>query len=174
MMDREELERAATYWERKDAERDPSLVMPADELRRELDSFLSERNTCALACASGDLVRNTPVEYVWADGCFWIFSEGGLKFRALAGNDHVCVAVFDAYDGFGRLAGAQVTGEAEVLDPASPGFTHALELRGIPAERAERVASMLHVIRVRPTQADLLLSSLKGRGYDSRQHLDCR
>ena len=44
------------------------------------------------------------------DSSFWMFSEGGLKFFALERNENVCLAIYDPYDGFGKLDGMQVTG----------------------------------------------------------------
>lgn len=38
---------------------------------------------CALAAGAGDFIRCTPIEYNWVNQAFWLFSEGGLKFRAI-------------------------------------------------------------------------------------------
>lgn len=171
-MDQAGFEDAAAYWDRKDAGRDASKVMPEGELREVVDEFLAGHDTCALATATLDgRVRNTPLEYAWADGAVWIFSEGGRKFAGLAENPNVCVAVFEPYAGFGKLAGAQVTGVAEVVDPGSPEFLAAAVRKGIPEARVGKLAQMLHLIKVVPTRIDVLLSELKDQGYDSRQVL---
>ena len=39
-----------------------------------------------------------------------MFSEGGRKFIGLEKNSHVCLAIYDKYDGFGNLRSLQVTG----------------------------------------------------------------
>lgn len=170
-MEREDFERAASYWDCKEAARSDSEVMPREDLRVEINRFLREHNTCALATGAGDYVRCTPLEYLWEDGAFWIFSEGGRKFVGLERNANVSLAVFEPYEGFGRLASMQVMGKAEVVDPASPEFTRALGYRGIPASKADKIAQMLHVIKVTPVEADYLCSALKEKGYDFRQHL---
>ena len=165
----EEYDRATEYWtEREDAEK----RMPEDELRDAIDGFLAAHSTCALATGSGDFVRCTPLEYAWRDGAIWIFSEGGLKFHGLRDNKNVSVAVFEPYTGFGKLASAQVTGAAEIIDADDPAFAAAAAAKGIPAAALEKVAARLHLIKVSPSRIDYLSSDLKAQGYDARQHLE--
>ena len=170
-MNHEDFERAASYWECKEKERDVNANMPPTELRTAIDDFLSSHNTCALATGAGDFVRCTPLEYLWHDGAFWIFSEGGRKFTGLEHNGNVCLAVYEPYTGFGKLASVQVAGRAEVVDPASPEFVQAMGYRGIPEAQCDKIARMLHLIKIVPGEIDLLDSSLKKQGFDSRQHL---
>ena len=146
--------------------------MPADELRAAIDAFLSAHNTCALATGAGDFVRCTPLEYAWRDDALWIFSEGGLKFRGLKDNKKVSVAVFEPYDGFGKLVSAQIAGTAELIDPGNPEFAAAAANKGIPATALKNLASKLHLIKVAPSRIDYLCSNLKAQGYDARQHLE--
>ena len=162
-------EAAASYW----AEKEPDEVrMPKDDLIAKVNEFLTKHKGCALACAGAGIVRNTPVEYLFAEDAFWIFSEGGLKFKALRENCNVCLAVFDDDPSFGSLAGLQVTGRAKVLEPFGSEYTHACELKGIPVERLEKLPSVMNVIRVTPVRYDYLDSSLKKLGFSSRQHVD--
>ena len=165
----EEFDQAAVYWTDKE---DTERLMPAGELAAAIDTFLSAHNTCALATGSGVFVRCTPLEYAWRADAIWIFSEGGLKFRGLKGNDKVSVAVFEPYDGFGKLASAQVTGTAELIDASDPSFAEAAAAKGIPDAALEKVADRLHLIKIVPSRIDLLCSDLKDRGYDARQHLE--
>ena len=162
---------AAAHWQvrEKDAAR-----MPEAELQDAMEKFVESHRVCALACASSDgsLVRNTPIEYEWFDGAFWMFSEGGLKFRALATNKRVCLAIFDPDPTFGHLAGMQVTGVAEVLEPFGPDYLAACEYKGIPAERLRALPFTMMAIRVLPTRVDMLCSAFKDGGYDVRQWLE--
>ena len=164
-----EFDKAAAYWTSKE---DSEKHMPQDELRADIDAFLAGHNTCALATGSGTFVRCTPLEYAWRDNAIWIFSEGGLKFRGLKDNANVSVAVFEPYDGFGKLASAQVTGTAELIPGNDPAFAEAAAAKGIPAAALEKVASRLHLIKIVPSCVDYLRSDLKAQGYDARQHLD--
>ena len=76
-----------------------------------------------LATGTGDYVRCTPIEYSWHDGCFWMFSEGGKKFIGLEKNPNVCLAIYNKYEGFGKLHGMQVMGTAELVEPFSRAIT---------------------------------------------------
>ncbi len=168
-MNSEECEKAANYWVAREAD---AKRMPGEELRAAIDDFLSTHNTCALATGSGDFVRCTPLEYAWRDGAFWIFSEGGLKFRGLASNKNVSLAVYEPYGGFGSLESAQIIGTAEIVDPDSSEFAQAAAAKNIPAASLDRIKGMLHLIKVTPTRIDYLSSSLKKLGYDSRQWVE--
>jgi hypothetical protein len=164
-------EEAAEHWQAREKD---AVRMPEAELRAAMEKFVASHRVCALACASsnGSLVRNTPIEYEWFDGAFWMISEGGLKFRALATNKRVCLAIFDPDPTFGHLAGMQVTGVAEVLEPFGPDYLAACEYKGIPAERLRALPFTMMVIRVQPTRVDMLCSAFKDGGYDVRQWLE--
>lgn len=159
---------AANHW----IDQEPSETrMPLPELKAHIEEFIGARKICALACAGNGIVRNTPVEYVFARGAFWIFSEGGLKYRALEACPDVCLAIFDENPTFGQLKSLQVTGTAEVVEPFGEEYAHACELRGLPIERLKKFPFVMNVIKVVPTRYDLLESSLKAEGFSSRQHL---
>ena len=79
-MTHEDYERAANHWKIKDASDEK---MDRDTLLKEIEQYIKSNNTCALATGSGEFVRVTPIEYTYHDGAFWMFSEGGEKFKAL-------------------------------------------------------------------------------------------
>jgi nitroimidazol reductase NimA-like FMN-containing flavoprotein (pyridoxamine 5'-phosphate oxidase superfamily) len=165
----EEFDKAARYWTEREA---ISARMPREELQQAIDAFLGTHGVCALATASSDLVRCTPLEYAYRDGRFWIFSEGGLKFHALKENQSVCLAVFNPSCDFGKLESVQVTGTAEIVDPMSREYERAAEGRGLAGEVLERMRTRLHLIEVTPVSIDYLCSALRKRGLDARQRLD--
>jgi hypothetical protein len=166
-----DYEKAASYWEEKDA---GEKKMERGELLAEIESFLTAHNTCALATGCGDFVRCTPIEYAWRGGKFWLFSEGGLKFRGLQKNRNVCLAVFDSYGGFGNLGGMQITGTAELVEPWSPEYLAAAEFKKIPVESLRRLEHPMYLICVAPSRIDFLSSALRRRGFGARQHLEFR
>ncbi len=168
-MNHEEFQQAAQYWIDR---QDESSRMPQQQLKDLVEGFLTSHNTCAFACAAGDFVRCTPLEYSYRDGVFWIFSEGGLKFFALERNRNVSLAVFDPYDGFGKLASAQIGGVAEIIDPDDDAFAKAAREKGIQDAALPKIKQALHLIKVVPQQIDFLSSELKGQGFDVRQHID--
>ena len=70
---------AASHWIERDRD---SVHMEAAELKEKIESFISAHNTCALATASADMVRNTPIEYNFVKGCFYFFPKEDLSLRA--------------------------------------------------------------------------------------------
>lgn len=81
-----DYEQAASYWEKQDA---AAKKMDRGTLAARAEEFLAAHNTCALATGHGAHVRCTPIEYTYRQGCFWLLSEGGEKFRNLKENDPV-------------------------------------------------------------------------------------
>lgn len=163
------LRAAAGYWEEKDA---GSVRLDPAALREMAEAYIRSNNTCALATGTGDYVRCTPIEYSWHDGCFWMFSEGGKKFVGLAANPNVCLAIFDRYEGFGRLRGMQVTGRAELVEPFSEAYLTHAAYKGVSEEFLRKLKSPMHLIRVRPTRMECLFSDFKERGCGPRQTLE--
>lgn len=159
---------AATYWEQKDAQ---AIQMERSSLLKKMEAFILAHNTCVLACGNGDFVRCTPIEYTYKDHTFWMLSEGGLKFQALEGNSNVCLAIYDAYEGFGKLGGMQVTGKAELIEPWSAEYLELLAFKKIKAENLKKMPHVLYLIKIIPSRIDFLWSGFKKEGYDSRQHL---
>lgn len=143
----------------------------APNLKAHIEEFICARRVCALACAGNGIVRNTPVEYIYAKGAFWIFSEGGLKYRALEACSDVCLAIFGENPTFGQLKSLLVTGTAEAIEPFGEEYAQACEFRGLPIERLKKFPFVMNAIRIVPTRYDLLESSLKAQGFSSRQHL---
>lgn len=159
----------AKYWTEKEA---AANGMEKEKLKEWIEAFIKERNTCALATASSDFVRCTPIEYNYLDGAFYLFSEGGLKFIGLKENKYVSLAIYDAYDGFGNLKGLQVQGKAEMIEPFLPEYIKLLDHKKIPIDNMKKLPKPMNLIKVIPESYDLLDSQLKQEGYDIRQHLD--
>lgn len=159
---------AARYWEEKDA---VSVKMKEDQLRDMVEAYIRSNNTCALATGIGDYVRCTPIEYSWHDNSFWMFSEGGKKFIGLQKNPHVCLAIYDRYEGFGKLHGMQVMGLAEIVEPFSEDYNAHAVRKKISLEVLCKLPSPMHLIRVRPTRIDCLFSEFKEQGCAPRQTL---
>ena len=167
-MTNEEYEAAARYWEEKDA---ASVKVERDVLWHMAGEYILANNTCALATGAGDYVRCTPIEYSWHEGSFWMFSEGGKKFIGLQKNPHVCLAIFDRYEGFGKLHGMQVMGLAELVEPFSEAYNAHAAWKKIPLETLRKLPSPMHLIRVRPARIDCLFSEFKDLGCAPRQTL---
>jgi uncharacterized protein YhbP (UPF0306 family) len=163
-----DYEQASRYWTDKDK---TAKKMEKPELMRAMEQFIKTHNTCALATGADDFVRCTPIEYNYVDGAFYMFSEGGLKFRALRDNKNVCLAIFEPYSGFGTLKGMQVSGVAEIIEPFSDEYNKLLAFKKIPVETMKKLPQPMNLIKVEPYVIDYLDSDLKKEGYSSRQQI---
>lgn len=160
---------AASHWINRDRD---SVHMEPAVLKEKIEAFIGAHNTCALATASADMVRNTPIEYNYVDSCFYFFSEGGLKFKGLKENKNVGLAIFEPYGGFGQLKSLQVEGEASMVEPFSDEYLKLMEHKKIPLEAMKMLPQAMNLIKVVPTSYDYLDSDLKKDSFGSRQHLD--
>lgn len=70
-MTHEQFENAAQYWNKKE-----QIKMPEEALKKAIEDYVMENNTCALATGTGDFVRYTPIEYSYHDGKFWMGKSG--------------------------------------------------------------------------------------------------
>ena len=163
-MTQEEFKEAAQYWNRKE-----QTAMPKEALQQAMEDYINANNTCALATGTGDYVRCTPIEYSYHDGKFWIFPEGGEKFIGLEKNANVCLAIFDKYDGFGKLKSIQVMGKAEIIEPFSDIYCAHADYKKIPIAALQKLETPMNLICVTPVKAEVLCSEFKENGYSSRQ-----
>ena len=166
-MTHEQYEQAAQYWNRQE-----QTAVPEDRLKQVVYAYIEENNTCALATGAGDFVRCTPIEYSFHDDKFWMFSEGGEKFIGLEKKPNVCLAIYDKYDGFGKLRSVQVMGTAEMIEPFSELYKAHAEYNKIPLAALEKLEHPMNLICVTPVKIDALFSEFKKDGYTSRQTLN--
>ena len=164
-----DYDKAASVWVEKDKD---SAHMKEAALKDKIAEFIKAHNTCALAVASGDFVRCTPIEYNYVDGCFYLFSEGGLKFKALKENKHVAFAIYEPYGGFHQLKSLQVMGFASMIKPFSDEYLKIMEHKKIPVEAMKKLPMPMNLIKIVPESYDLLDSDLKKDGVGNRQHLE--
>jgi len=168
-MTHEEYKEAIEYWQKKDA---IGKKLSREALLAAMEEYIQSNNTCALATGSGTFVRCTPIEYSYHDSSFWMFSEGGLKFFALERNENVCLAIYDPYDGFGKLDGMQVTGMAEIVEPFCNEYLKAATFKKIPLQVLKKLPSPMHLIKMTPKHIDFLHSAFREQGFNARQALD--
>ena len=160
-------EAAARFWLEKDKD---AVKMLPDELRKELDAFLKGEKVCTLAVADGDFIRCTPLTYAYREGRFYIFSEGGRKFRALAKNKNVALEIHAEYRGLGTAKSVQVTGEAEVIGADDEDFIARANAAGMNGASLKKMGLILIVVTAR--KLEYLNSELRKRGYCPRQCMD--
>ncbi len=165
-MTQEEYIKASEYWKNK-----KGVEMPKELLLKKAEEYIQANNTLALATGTGDYIRCTPLEYSYHDGKFWIFTEGGEKFIGLEKNKNVSLAIFDKYNGFGKISSIQIMGKAEVIEPFSDLYNSHAAIKKIPIEALKRLESPMHLLCITPKEMILLFSDFKKDGYDSRQTL---
>ena len=163
-----DYKKAATYWMEKDGN---ANRMDDDVLLARIEKYISAHNTCALATGCGDFIRCTPIEYNYKDGRFWLFTEGGLKFRGLEDNKNVCLAIYDSYTGFGKLGGMQISGIAELVEPWTEEYMDLLAFKKLSADSLKKLPATLYLIKVTPTRIDFLSSEFTNLGFNPRQSL---
>lgn len=164
-----DYKKAQNYWKEKET---AAVKMDAGALREKMEAYIGANNTCALATGADGFIRNTPIEYSYHDGCFWMFSEGGEKFIGLEKNPNVCIAIFDKYEGFGSLKGLQIMGTASLVEPFSEEYNAHAAIKKIPLAALQKLDHPMNLIRIQPVSADILDSDFKKEGFDSRQHYD--
>lgn len=163
-----EKEQIINYWVNKDK---TAAHMEPEKLMVSIEDFIKTHNTCVLATSAQDVVRCTPIEYNYVDGKFYLFSEGGLKFRGLYANQNVSMAIYEQYKGFGKLGGMQIMGIAKIIEPFSEEYNKLLDYKKIPKAAIEKMPHPMNLIKVTPTEIDFLNSEFKEQGFDSRQHI---
>jgi len=154
-------------------EREKGYVhMDRDALQARIDSFIRDHNTGALATASEEFVRCTPIEYNFVNGYIYLFSEGGMKFKALKDNKKIGFYIFEPFEGFNKVKGLQITGRAEMIEPFCDEYLQVMEYKHIPLEAMKKLPNFLNLIKILPDSYDLLDSDLTKDGFGNRQHLD--
>lgn len=146
--------------------------MPKEQLKIEIDNFIKAHNMLALTTGSGTDVRCSPVEYVYYNECFYIITEGGLKFRGLTQNNKVSFGIYDAYKGMKDLGGLQVTAKAEIVPTLSEEYKAVMTQRGIQLAAIEKLPITLYMIKLVPITFEFLYSSLNQKGYSTKQILE--
>lgn len=157
------------YWE----ERDPKMKkVEPDKLLKMIEEYISKHNVMALATSRDNVVRNTPVEYIYWNDAFYFLSEGGKKFDGLEVNKNVCLAIFDQMTG-GICKGLQATGIAEVIESDSEEYLAYFKHQKMsPDAFAKRVPYPIPLVKIHVKSFDYFDWALGKEKYGMRQHLD--
>lgn len=147
----------------------PQFIPPVNVTKKEIESFLMNKNTCTLATGCEDFVRATPLEYEYYDGNIYIISEGGLKFIGLSKNNKVSVCVYEDYKNMNNLCGLQISGEVEILQPWGEEYLDVLRRKNLKIENISKLPFDMNVIKIIPKKYEFLYSKFKNLGFDSKQ-----
>jgi nitroimidazol reductase NimA-like FMN-containing flavoprotein (pyridoxamine 5'-phosphate oxidase superfamily) len=149
----------------------PILNLYKEELIKEIDEFIFQHNTCALATGSGEFNRCTPIEYTYLKGIFYFITEGGLKFRGILLNPSVSISIFNEYKDMQNLKGLQISGKAEIIENYSDEYNEFMEVKGIEINRLKSMPISLNLIRVKVDKFEFLNSDFAKKGLDVKQIL---
>ena len=162
----EQFSQAISFWTKKDQGEEK---LDQERLSEWIDDFLSSHKVLALAVSASDFIRCTPLEYTWHDGALWIFTEGGMKFKALQENRHAAAAIFDSDPSFGGLKSTQIEGNIDIIEPFTDEYNSAAAFRKIPLETLKKLPEPMWLIKLVPAEITCLNSDFKKEGYGSRQ-----
>lgn len=147
----------------------PKFIPPVNITKKEIETFLKNKNTCTLATGYGDFVRATPLEYEYYDGNIYIISEGGLKFIGLSKNNQISLCVYEYYKSMNNLCGLQISGEAEIIKPWCEEYIDLLIRKNIKVENISKLPFDMNVIKIVPSKYEFLYSKFKNLGFDTKQ-----
>lgn len=147
--------------------------MPNNELKNEIEKFILNHNTCALATGSGNFIRCTPIEYQYYENNFYIITEGGFKFKGILQNKTVSMSIADNYENMANVKGLQISGVAKIVPLFSEEYIDVLKSKKIQSNILEKLPINLYIIKVTPQKFEFLNTDFKKNNFDSRQELIC-
>ncbi|GAA2508555.1 pyridoxamine 5'-phosphate oxidase family protein [Winogradskya humida] len=103
----------------------PSEQLPRERLDERILNLLSSQNMCVIATTGPSGALATPVRFFHVDFTL-VFTAAPRtpKLRNIAADPRVSVGVFAPLVGQASSRGAQVFGEARVLEPGDDGYDH--------------------------------------------------
>lgn len=148
----------------------PDKVLDNEKLKEEIDKFILDHNTCALATGATRFVRCTPIEYTYHKDCFYFLTEGGLKFKGIIQNPNVCIGIYNNYTGMSTLGGMQISGLAEIIPYGCDEYKDVVVVKGLKLSDLENLPVSLHLIKVVPNKFEFLNSNFKNYDVDVKQY----
>jgi general stress protein 26 len=116
----------------------PKTPLPRDELERHIERVLTMTNIGYLATlgVNGPIV--SPVEFYAEKLTIYVFPQpGSPKLKAMQRDPRVSMAIANPMAGWACTMGAQLFGKAELLDPGTPAWKHAMTIFKWPASAFE-------------------------------------
>jgi len=148
-----------------------AVKLDRETLKKAINDYVSGKNMCTLTSGIGEFVRSTPIEYLYVNGCFYFFTEGGLKFKGILQNPNVSISIYDDYSGMQNLKGLQVSGRAEVIPIDSDEYKEIVEVKKLNLKNINKLPVNLNLLKVYPMKFEFLNSDFKGYEVDLKQVL---
>ena len=107
----------------------PTKKLPRDELVPRIERMLTMDWMGVLSTIGKDGPIGSPVEF-YAEGLviYTYPQPGSPKLKAMARDPRICFSVHALNAGWASVRGAQLFGKAQLLDPGTPDFDHALTI----------------------------------------------
>lgn len=150
----------------------PNSMMPNNILKEEIEKFILNHNTCALATGIDRFVRCTPIEYQYYEGDFYIITEGGMKFKGILQNKVVSMSIADNYENMETVKGLQISGRAQLVPLFSEVYLKVFKSKGILLSTLEKLPINLYVVRIIPKKFEFLNAGFKKNNFDSKQVME--
>ena len=154
------------YWKEQQK---TAVHMDRDQVLAAVETFIRTHDTCGFATGSGDFIRCTPMEYIYMDGCFYFYSEGGEKFIGLETNPNVSLCIYEYHGDPKDSHGLQCQGTAEIFPPRCDLFKKVLEFKGIPYDVVKAYQVDVCLIKITPKVFEMYNTDFVAQGYDIRQ-----
>lgn len=147
--------------------RDHVKTVPHEEMRKYVEGFIKQHNTCDLATSGNKNIRSTPIEYTLKNHDLYFISEGGEKFANILVNPNVSISIYDNYDNMSKLAGMQILGNAVIIPNDSDEYNDFMKFRGLDVNK---LPIFMNLIKVEIKGIEFLWSGFKNMGYDAKQY----
>ena len=153
----------------------PKKPLPRAELERRIERALTLTNIGVLATLGKKYPIASPVEF-YAEGLtIYVFPQpGSPKLKAMERNPKVSFAVANPMAGWASAQGAQLFGDAELLEVGSPAWEHGMTIFKWPASAFEigrpfREPPQGRLMRLAPERIVYTEHFLRRDGYGPRQ-----
>ncbi len=153
----------------------PTAQLPRQELEARLEKFIATHWMGVLCTVGKSGPIGSPVEYHPEGLTVYILPQpGSPKLRAMQRDPRLCFAIYGENSGWASVQGAQLFGEAQLLDPGTPEHTHAMtiyrwmasaEQLGMPTDQPPQV----QLLKLAPEKIVYTEQWLRKDGFGPRQ-----
>ena len=153
----------------------PDAKLPREKLELRIERALTLTNIGVLGTSGKSGAIASPVEY-YADGlCLYIFPQpGSPKIKAMQHDPRICFAVANPMAGWASAQGAQLFGNAELLEVGTPEWQHGMRIFKWPGSSWE-IGRPLdeppagQLLKLNPARVVYTEHFLRKEGYAPRQ-----
>lgn len=153
----------------------PSKQLPRDEMAKRIEHMLATHWMGVLCTVGKNGPIGSPVEYYAEGMAVYILPQpGSPKLQALQRDPRVCFAIHAENSGWASVRGAQLFGEARLIEPGTPEHVHAMSIYrwessavqlGKPLDEAPQV----QLVRIDPERVVYTEQWLRKDGFGPRQ-----